>query len=120
MMNNLINVLVSLLPLMVKQVSWDGDTLTIAGDGWSFSTLSAWRISNSESVQFGCWDKDIDESVKGLSGLNIIAVKIQGSTITVDPIFELSDGRILEVFATDTVEPWVIKLPDGKVYVGGT
>lgn len=120
MMNSLINVLVSLLPLMVKQVSWDGDTLVIAGDGWSFSSLSAWRISNGESVQFACWDKDIDDSVNELNGLNIVAVKHQGSTISVDPVFELSDGRLLEVFSTDTVEPWVLRLPDGKVYIGGT
>ncbi|MBU1168437.1 MAG: hypothetical protein KKD44_02630 [Proteobacteria bacterium] len=120
MINNLLNVLINILPIIVEKVSWDGDTLIIAGDGWSFSTLSAWRVINRGTIQFACWDKNINESVNELSGLSIVSVAAQGLNIGVDPVFELSDGRLLEVFSTDTVEPWTLRLPDGKVYVGGS
>lgn len=120
MITSLINVLISLFPLVIKQVSWDGDTLIVTGEGWSFSTISAWRIIEGESVQFACWDRDIGKQVNSLEGLSLVAVQPQGSSIGVDPTFQLSDGRRLEVFSTDTVEPWTLKLPDGNVYVGGT
>jgi hypothetical protein len=120
MIQRLINDLTKLLPMLIKEVSWDGETFIIAGDGWSFSTLSAWRIIDGESVAFACWDKEIDVLVNKLKGLSLVAVKPQGACLSVDPAFLLSDGRRLEVFSTDTVEPWVLKLPEGNVYVGGT
>lgn len=120
MITSLIDVFINRSPMYIKNVSWDGDTLIIEGDEWSFSTLSAWRIISSTAIEFACWDKDIDELVRGLNGLSIVSVRPQGSTLDLDPVFGLSDGRLLEVFSTDTVEPWILMLPDNKVYVGGT
>ena len=107
------------LPLLIEKISWDGDTLILGGDGWNFSTLSAWRIIDDSDVQVACWGKGVDGAINELVGLSIIEVGYQGISIEVDPLFKLSDGRLLEVFSTDTIEPWVMQLPDGKIYVGG-
>ncbi|MCX2803383.1 hypothetical protein [Microbulbifer thermotolerans] len=120
MITNLINVLNDLLPLVIKEISWDGDTFIIAGDEWSFSTTSAWRIIKESSIDFACWDNNIDTRVDKLKGLSLVAVQPQGSSIHVDPAFQLSDGRRLEVFSTETVEPWAFTLPGGSIYVGAT
>lgn len=119
MIARLIQSFMQLLPLLIKSISWDGDTLTIHGDDWSFTTLSAWRISNNGSVEFACWDKEIDELLAALENLSIVEIRHQGSEVQVDPVFQLSDGRILEVFSSDTVEPWVVQHPNGDVFVGG-
>ncbi|MAX56555.1 MAG: hypothetical protein CL537_13765 [Alcanivoracaceae bacterium] len=120
MINSLLDVLTNVLPLKAEKVLWDGDALVISGDGWFFSTLSAWRVSSGGVVQFACWDKNIDKFLDELEGLDVVAVNHQGAIISVDPVFELSDGRMLEIFSTDTVEPWVLRLPNGEVYSGGS
>ena len=117
MITSLIQSFIQLLPLLIKSISWDGDTLTIRGENWSLTTLSAWRISNKGSVEFACWDKEIDELLAALESLSIVEIRHQGSEVQVDPVFQLSDGRILEVFSTDTVEPWILQHQNGDVMV---
>jgi hypothetical protein len=115
----MIQSLSSLYPLLIKQSSWDEDVLTIVGDDWNFNTASAWRIAYGGKIQFACWDKEISDRLKELEGLSIVSLRPQGRYVQEDPVFELSDGRCLEIFSTDTVESWVFQIPDGKVYVGG-
>lgn len=104
-------------PLRIREVSWDEVTLTVAGDGWSFSTVGAWRVSEGSLLKFGCWDENVDVQVLELVGLSILSVVQQGFSIAVDPCFELSDGSRLEVFSTDTFEPWTMSFRDGPIYV---
>ncbi len=108
------------LPLLIREVSWNGDALVLNGDSWSFSTPSAWRLVADAAVAIGCWDKDVIRDLDTLRGISIVAVKSQGTSIEVDPTFVLSDGRMLEIFSTDTVEPWTMSFSDGLVYIGGS
>lgn len=120
MIKALIKVIVELFPLNINNASFDGDTLTLSGESWNFSTLSAWRVLNGNEIEFACWDKNIEEQVSALNGLSIVGTQTQGAIVGTDPVFELSDGRYIEIFSTDTDEPWVMTLPSDTVFVGGT
>ena len=49
--------------------------------------------------------------------LEIIGVEVQSTVLSVDPVLVFSNGQKLEVFSTDTFEPWVMHLPSGEVFV---
>lgn len=118
MIETVISLLMKLLPLRIGFVSWDGNVLTISGENWSFSTLSAWRIVQEGAISFACWDRDVDTKIESIKGESIVGVARQGILVGVDPVLELSNGKKLEVFSSDTFEPWVLKLPDGSIFTG--
>ncbi len=97
------------LPVKIEKVSWDGDYLIIAGTNWGFATLSAWRMSTNDRVNFGCEDYENVNDLPFLVGLEIVDVGIQTDQIKIDPIFHLSNGHTLEIFSTDTFEPWTFR-----------
>lgn len=81
--------------------------------------MSAWRVSKDrKSIDFACFDKDANELIEKLVGLSICGIDIQGAVVESDPVFLLSDSRMLEIFSSDTFEPWVLRLPDGRVSIG--
>lgn len=118
MIDNVISNILDSVPLNIELVLWDGNTLTLSGTNWSFSTLSAWRVLNESSIEFACWDNEIEKKIKEFEGQSIISAGKQGSIVAVDPIFKLSSGKKLEIFSSDTFEPWILKLPNGKVFAG--
>jgi len=119
MIDYIIRLIRQCFPLPVKGVSWDGNILTLSGPNWSFSTISAWRVlDNGSSIEYACWDCEVENRIKEFEGENIIEVYKQGAIVTVDPVFKLSTGKQLEIFSSDTFEPWVLKLPNGQVFAG--
>lgn len=108
------------LPLFIKASDWNGDSLTISGDGWSFTTNSVWRISCDNCLLLACWDDEVDGRVEALVGLSIIEMSWVVSTQPIDPSFKLSNGQRLDIFCSFSSEPWVLTLPDNKVYVGNS
>lgn len=109
--------LASLLPLVIKEAAFADPTLTLAGDGWAFSSPSAWRVIKGGALDFGWSDIDAPDLVWDLCGLSIISVMPQSSAMGGDPAFELSDGRWLEIFSDHAVDPWSMQLP-GMTFVG--
>ena len=105
------------LPLRVDEVSWGDPVLSIGGQGWNFNSLSAWRLRDAEKVLAGCSDRDAAKALERLVGLSVVRVFPQSAALIVDPAFEFSDGTVLEVFGTDTFEPWTLHLPSGQVFV---
>jgi hypothetical protein len=83
-----------------------------------FNTPSAWRLVDGRRVVVANGDdgERVKEIVK-LVGLSIVAIEVQSTSVAVDPVFELSDGRRLEAFSTDTIEPWTFEFPPRKIYV---
>lgn len=118
MIESVLAILAKVLPLQIQFVSWDGDVLTISGEDWSFSTLSAWRIVQEGKISLACWDKEVREKVELLGGELIVSAARQSTLAGVDPVFELSNETQLEIFSSDTFEPWVLKLPDGNIFTG--
>lgn len=118
MIDYIIHHLLESLPLKIETVSWDGDVLTLSGLDWSFSTLSAWRVLNTSSIEYACWDRNIEAKVQALAHQMIVGATEQGSIMAVDPVFQLSNGQSLEIFSSETFEPWTLKLPNGQIFSG--
>jgi hypothetical protein len=100
-----------LLPLTIKVAAYVSTSLSLAGNGWSFASPSAWRVINGGVLDFGWSGEGAPELVRGLVGLSIVAVASQSPRMRGDPAFELSDGRWLEIFSDHPVDPWVMRLP---------
>ena len=105
------------LPLTIVNVEWSGDIFTFSGSKWSFSTVSAWRIVKEGRVDYACFDKDTEIELNGILGKEIINISFQSVLLKIDPVFFLSDGRALEIFATDTYEPWTFHIDELGTYV---
>ncbi|MCP4696235.1 MAG: hypothetical protein GY862_05225 [Gammaproteobacteria bacterium] len=118
MINQVIFVVRKFFPMQIRFVAWDGNVLTLSGSNWSFSTLSAWRVLNDTAIEYACWDSRVEGKLNELKGKSITGISKQGLAIAVDPVFELSTGKKLEIFSADTFEPWVLKLPDGQIFTG--
>ncbi|MGH8386398.1 MAG: hypothetical protein ACRESJ_13010 [Pseudomonas sp.] len=106
------------LPLHIECVEWDGDSLVVSGDRWSFVTSSAWRVSQGRELLFACWDDQKNIRTEELVGLSIVNMSWIAGDQPIDPSFVFSDGRRLDVFCTSVCEPWLMTLPDKNVYVG--
>jgi hypothetical protein len=119
-MGNFIHVVLSCLPLSIESVFWDGDSLLLSSGGWYFRTESAWRVSREGEMQFACWDEDAGDLINGLAGLSVVGVDWVICGQPIDPSMKLSDGRKLDVFCSTSIEPWVMSLPDGSIYVGNS
>lgn len=105
------------LPLKVKAIDWQDPVLVVSGDGWNLTCSCAWRLSANGAVQYGCWDKEAGARILDLIGMEFVGVEHQAPAVPVDLAFLLSDGARLELFSTETIEPWVLRLPTKKVFV---
>ena len=117
MLQPLLHCLRQLLPLTIAFVKWEDPLLSLQGPDWDFHTTSAWRVISDTIVVYACWDNDVSHKLQGLMNQEIIGVEVQSSMIEVDPVFILSHGQRLEIFSTETFEPWVMHLPSGEVFV---
>jgi hypothetical protein len=117
-MFDFLKVAMSLLPLCIKNIEWDGEILIVSGDDWSFNTSSVWRVSKDKNLLFACWDNQVGSHIEELIGLSVENVTWVSENQPIDPSFALSDGRRLDVFCSSVFEPWVLSLPNDVVYVG--
>jgi hypothetical protein len=117
MIEKMINELKRHLPLDISEISWDGTIFHMYGSNWNFNTLSAWRISTNSRIILGCYDNNSTDLIKSLKGVQIQDIEIQDNKLKIDPVFLLSDGQRLEIFSTDTFEPWVFYLESLGAYV---
>ena len=107
----------SYLPLAIKGVTWDGDSLILYGHEWSFTTSSAWRVMRNNKLLFACWDDEVAAYLESLIGASVVEVAWLLNEQPFDPSLVLSDNKKLDVFSSSSYEPWVLKLP-GITYVG--
>ena len=105
------------LPLKITHAKWNGTIFQIFGSTWNFATLSAWRISNENKVIVGCFDDDSIESIGMLNDLEICDICFQTAFLKIDPLFHFSNGNKLEIFSTDTYEPWTFQINEIGIYI---
>lgn len=105
------------LPLKITEATWDGTIFEMHGPSWSFTTLSAWRISTKEKVVFGCFDKDSRELIDSLIGGEIVKISFQSESLKIDPVFHLANGTKIEIFSTDTYEPWTFRIDELGMFI---
>lgn len=119
-MIDFLKLIVPFFPLFIQRVEWNGDSLVLSGDDWSFVTSSAWRVSKDKTLLFACWDDRDDVCPKGMEDLSILGISWIVDNQPIDPSLILSDGRRLDVFCSSFCEPWIMSLPDNSVYVGNS
>jgi hypothetical protein len=117
MIENMLSVANSHMPLKIEETLWNGATFQMYGEGWSFATLSAWRLSTSENVICGCYDQHSEGAVKALVEQSILKIEMQESLLRIDPVFILSNDLRLEIFSTDTFEPWTFEVNGSGLYI---
>lgn len=110
MIESMITEVRQILPLKLSEVLWDGTIFHIYGANWSFVTLSAWRVSTTNKIIFGCYDENSISLVNSLKNLEIVDIDFQTVSLPVDPIFILSNEQKIEIFSTDTYEPWTFNI----------
>lgn len=104
-------------PMKIRETAFVDPTLTIAGDGWSFSSPSAWRITAGGVLVFGWSDVTAPDRIWDLCGHSIVSVTSQSPRMPGDPAFELSSGQWLEIFSDHPTDPWSLILPS-MTFVG--
>ena len=103
------------LPLAIDEAEFeDGVNLTLNGEGWSLNINAPWRITRSNRLLLGSEEEDVQ--VGNLVTQRIVEVVPQGIG-GLDPAFVLDGEKVLEVFSCQAVEPWVLRLPSGPVWV---
>lgn len=65
----------------------------------------------------GCYDENSVDFVKKLVGETITQIDIQDSVLKIDPVFVFSNGLRLEIFSTDTFEPWTFNVEKLGLFV---
>ncbi|PJD94822.1 MAG: hypothetical protein CK425_10555 [Parachlamydia sp.] len=105
------------LPLKITEIAWDGTIFQLYGSNWNFTTLSAWRISTKNQMIFGCYDSDSTSSTHFLKNLKIIDIEIQDALLKIDPVFILSNDQRIEIFSTDTFEPWTFYIDGLEMFI---
>ncbi|WP_068469990.1 hypothetical protein [Candidatus Protochlamydia phocaeensis] len=105
------------LPLKILNITWDGTVFQIYNDNWNFTTLSSWRISTKNKLILGCFDERAEQSIDYLKGMEIVGIEAQTSYLKIDPVFILSNEQRLEIFSTDTYEPWTFCVNNLGFYI---
>ena len=117
MMKKLIENITGFLPLSISSIEWNDPSLIIIGENWKFSTVSSWRLIKNDRLVCGCYDQEALEFIKKIEKSFVDSLTIQSNELPTDPVFILSNGYKLEIFATTFLEPWIFELPSGLVYV---
>lgn len=117
MIEKMIEEISPFLPLKISTVSLRGSQLKLSGEDWYFSVISCWRITEDEKMLLGCYDSDITEVLQ-LKDKLITEVLYQDSLLKLDPTFVLSTNQLLEIFSTDTIEPWTFCLSQVGIFIG--
>ena len=107
-----------IFPLKIEKANFVSETLILSGRDWSLSTLSAWRVTEDGRIVYGCFDEGFENKVSQLAGLEVVDIFFSNKNQDDDPSFVLSDGKVLEVFSSIMVEPWVLKLPSVGIFTG--
>ncbi len=110
MIENMIIEVKQCLPLAVSEVKWDGTLFHMYGPNWSFTTLSSWRMSTTSKMLFGCFDEGSEKLISCLKNTAILDINIQTNSLKIDPVFIFSNGQRMEIFSTDTFEPWTFNV----------
>jgi hypothetical protein len=113
----LVGALSELLPLKIEEATFADPTLTLAGNGWAFSSISSWRVSKGGVLLFGWSDRSAAERIGDLSGQSVVSVAAPSSLIRADPALELSSGEWVEIFSDHPTDPWIFRLPS-MTFVG--
>lgn len=107
----------SACPLPIRHVSWDDLALVLSGPEWAFTCTSPWRVVSGERLVAGWEDARAAATVAELESLQVVGCQVLTRLSAGDVRLVLSDGQALEVFVANSVDPWVLRLPDRPTIV---
>lgn len=108
---------VKTLPLIVDIALFEDDLLSLRGDRFTFYTSMPWRITLDNRVVCGSTEDAFDsEILYNLTNQNVVDIKTQSKSLTIDPVFFFSNGYIFECFTVRFIEPWTMSTPVGSYY----
>lgn len=105
------------LPFKIESIEWNDPELSFVGKGWGFTTLSCWRIINQGAYICGSYEEKAKDIIENFAGHSILSINPQFPDLQIDPVFEISNGYLLEVFSCSYYEPWTFYIPGGPLYV---
>jgi len=79
--------------------------------------MASWRLIKNGVIVAASGLEGSEPLVENLTDRSIVSVSIQSQVCRVDPVLFFDDGQALELFSDDTLEPWVLRLPSGEVFV---
>ena len=105
------------LPLEIAVARFEAENLCLAATDWNFNTTSPWRVVDSGSILVGAEYKNAADLIRELVGSRIVEARVQSTTTSVDPLFQLHNGRTIEIFTCYSVDAWTLKLPGEPMIV---
>ncbi len=105
------------LPLIIESVEWQNPMLFIGGMKWKFNTITSWRVIFGSKIAFGYGDDNASEIMSLLLGKELVGISPQSSLVEADPVLIFSDSIKIEIFSSESIEPWSLHLPGGEVFV---
>jgi hypothetical protein len=106
------------LPWRIRSVEWADPSLMVAGDDWSLTVSSSWRVTSPAGIAFSCSSADAEDRAWDLVGAQVVRIDRRGGGVVCDPIFVLSGDLALEVFSDTKLDSWVLRVGDSTVIVG--
>ncbi len=100
------------LPLTIQEAEWSDPILTLTGEGWSLAAMCPWRVTDTTGIVMSFTHPESEDLVWDLVGVALVAVHRRGVVQLVDPLFELSNGALLELFSTFGWDAWTLRLPE--------
>lgn len=104
-------------PLQATLVQWNDPVLIVAGDNWSLSTTSSWRVLESGRYRAGSEDVEVDEWLRQMQSRSVVRFLALSTSAIPDIRVEFDRSLWLEVFVASRMEPWTLRLPHGPVIV---
>lgn len=105
-----------MLPLEVVKVTFIGEQLIIETKKIRIVCATAWwRILGDSSIKLGCCDDDADK-ITELKGESIAKIIPQSPYRKSDITILFSNNLMLEMFSTNSLEPWDISINGGEPY----
>jgi hypothetical protein len=98
------------LPRQVRGLEVNDPVLTLYGDDWSLTLMCSWKVEGPGGG-FGWESESIEDEAWELVGRSLLSV----SPTDVDPVFQLSGGFSITVFADTDLDPWTLRLPHALV-----
>lgn len=105
------------LPLRIVAIDYSDPSVSFIGSKWALSLVCPWRVVQAGERLFAWDDADVADALVELIEQSIVEVRQRSSEAPWDPVFILSNGFEIEIFADSDLDPWVLRLPD-QTFVG--
>lgn len=113
-----ISELSDLLPILIDDITYKNDVLTISGSNMKFICKCPGRFIIDDSLIYPLSESRAIKLQEKIKNCHINSIQAQSPHLKIDPVFSFSNGIKLELFSTSKSEPWIFELSGGKTISG--